>query len=287
MGAAEKTPQRNTQRLEKKSNVLFWRDQDFPGLEIRSSSYEVVAFPKHTHEAYSIGFVESGRSKVFLRGRSGVVNVGEIVLIHPNEVHACNPRDDSGWAYRMFYVRPELLQETAAALNIPLCQEPGFDRAAVQDPPLLSMLRKFHQSIVDKHFAGEKEALLLECFARLFRKHAGLKPPEADFSLSSQSMRQVKDWLHEHAAEKISLEQLAELTGMSRYSVLRGFKKATRLTPHEYQNQLRIAHAKDLLAAQTPIADVALELGFSDQSHFSNTFRRITGATPRQYKAAL
>ena len=266
--------------------VAFWRDPDINGLEIRSATYDVVCFPKHTHEGYSIGFVESGETTAFLRGRTDRVEVEDIVLIHPEEVHACNPRTGSGWAHRMFYLSEDLMRDAAEAMEAAYPTQPGFASPVVQDHVLLRLLRGLHLSLADKKLAPEKEGLLLDCLAHAFERYAGLRPKASGIA-SGKHIRTIKDWLRAHVAAKVSLAELAQATGLSRYAVLRSFRRATGLTPHAFQSQLRIGRAKHLLAGGAPIAQVALDTGFSDQSHFSNTFRRITGATPRQYQAAL
>jgi len=93
----------------------------------------------------------------------------------------------------------------------------------------------------------------------------------------------VKEVLRARLGEKVSLDELATHAGLSRFYLLRVFKAETGLGPHAFHTQLRIDCAKGLLLSGASIADAALESGFSDQSHFTNTFRRLVGATPGQY----
>lgn len=64
------------------------------------------------------------------------------------------------------------------------------------------------------------------------------------------------------------------------------FQAATGLSPHAYQNQLRVDLGKRLLAEGMDLSRVAAEAGFADQSHFTRVFRQYTGATPSQYRAS-
>ena len=96
-------------------------------------------------------------------------------------------------------------------------------------------------------------------------------------------IRQAMEYLAENLDQKMSLEAVARSAGLSRYHFLRIFKRETGLSPHLFRTLRRVDQAKKLLCNDTPLAETALMVGFSDQSHFTNTFRKYTGATPGQY----
>lgn len=264
--------------------VEFLRDPDLPGLEVRASSYKTVAYPKHTHAGYSVGYVESGGSTVFLRGRTDWLEQGEIVLIHPEEVHACNPARDGAWSNRMFHLDSGLIARAAASVLESETGELVFARPVVRNAQLLAGLRALHASVRQGEAALAKESLLLDCIARLLAMHAEPGRGDAEANHEPRTVRLAREWLHEHWAEPVRLADLAKATGRSEYAVLRAFRKATSLTPHAYQVQLRMAQARVLLAGGMPIAEVAVETGHTDQSHFTNVFRAQTAATPGQYQ---
>nr|WP_321512977.1 AraC family transcriptional regulator [uncultured Pseudodesulfovibrio sp.] len=97
----------------------------------------------------------------------------------------------------------------------------------------------------------------------------------------------VKEYLAANLSEKVSLGELSDVAHISRYHLLRIFQAAVGLSPHAYQNQLRVDLGKKLLAENQPISLVAVEAGFVDQSHFSRVFKQYTGATPQQYQAGV
>lgn len=93
----------------------------------------------------------------------------------------------------------------------------------------------------------------------------------------------ARDFLRQHFTRTVSLEELARLTGLSRFHLVRAFAKEFGLPPHAYQIHVQIERAKALLDAGVLPAVVAAETGFSDQSHFTRHFKKIAGMTPRQY----
>ena len=123
----------------------------------------------------------------------------------------------------------------------------------------------------------------METMAHLVPFYGNMRMKKTTSQIGNESIRHAKAFLSEDLDRKISLEDVALSAGLSRYHFLRVFKQSTGLSPHQYRTLLRIDLAKHLLRSGRPTAQVALDVGFSDQSHFSNTFRKFTGATPGQY----
>ena len=109
--------------------------------------------------------------------------------------------------------------------------------------------------------------------------HGGMKvyagPPTA-----------ARQYLDAHIGDNVSLMSLAVVVGLSPFHLCRVFKDAVGLTPHAYQDQLRVRRAKQLLTEQVPIAQAAVEVGFYDQAHLTRHFKRVVGITPGRYVAA-
>ena len=94
----------------------------------------------------------------------------------------------------------------------------------------------------------------------------------------------ARDFLAQDVSRPVSLAELAQAAGLSRYHLLRIFRRTFGMPPHAYQNQMRVELAKQLLRTETSIARTAQDAGFTDQSHFTRIFREYTGATPSQYQ---
>ncbi len=96
------------------------------------------------------------------------------------------------------------------------------------------------------------------------------------------------DHVREHYASRVSLAAAAKMCGMSKAVFGRAFKTAAGMALGNYLNQVRMTHAVALLEESgASIAEIALRLGFSDQSHFDRRFRRTFGRTPSQHRARL
>lgn len=265
------------------SDVRFWRDPALPGVEARRSSYTRQAFRTHTHETYSVGLVEIGSTRFTLDGQPHAAKAGQLVVIHPGAPHACNPDTGSGISYRMFYISPGWLQGAS-----PDETPPHFPKPVLDDPELYSLWDEMYDALVGGTAAETRQALLMACLRELTVRHAAPpgSMPTGAHRPEKPAMARVREHLAASAGERVSLDDLAQVAGLSRHHFLRRFKAATGLPPHTYQLQQAVEQAKALLAGGVPISQTALDAGFSDQSHFSRLFRQFTGATPRQYSSA-
>lgn len=257
--------------------VQFWRDPALPGVEVRSSSYTRQAFRTHTHTEYSIGLVAAGSTRFTLCHRPQQAQPGQMVLIHPGEPHACNPDTGSGISYLMFYVATGWL--CGAASGTP----PRFPQPVLDDPELFRAWQDLYEAFAASAPVSQRQALLMVCLHELVRRHAA---QTAEPRPENPAVSLARDHLANHADQRVPLDDLARLAGLSRHHFLRTFKAATGLPPHTYQLQQAVEKAKSLLAEGAPISQAALDSGFSDQSHFSRLFRQFTGATPQQYRRA-
>lgn len=134
---------------------------------------------------------------------------------------------------------------------------------------------------VEKEF--RKEELFFFLLQQLIEEYAQQQPifPESE---PSEQVTRVCEYLENNYMNSISLDDLSGLTGWSKYYLLRCFTKQKGISPYSYLETIRISKAKKLLEQGIMPIDVALQTGFSDQSHFSNHFKKFIGLTPKQYK---
>jgi AraC family transcriptional regulator len=123
---------------------------------------------------------------------------------------------------------------------------------------------------------------------RLIRHTTGSPrlPVSAGGVLPRRKLRTVIEYIMENLEGSPTLEQMAAVVHLSPYHFARQFKAATGLPPHQYVITRRVERAQHLLRAdgELGLAEVALRVGFSDQSKFSLHFKRIVGVTPRQFR---
>ena len=269
-------------------NIKFWRDPDLEGVETYRACQTRHVFPKHAHEdVYSIGLMEVGASHCLGQEKEETLTrAGQVVLINPGQVHSGVPYKMQPITYRMVYLDRGFVKKAAADALERNDFLPELRPYIVDNANMFVLLSKIYDLMAGNADLFEKESLVTLAIGRLVSEYAGISPLERSKGSNRRAIRLAKDFLSSSLDEKITLDQVAKAVGLSRYYFLRLFKQETGLSPHNFRTQLRIDRAKDLLLKGMPPAEVALETGFTDQSHLTNKFRQFTCATPMQYLSA-
>jgi AraC family transcriptional regulator len=149
--------------------------------------------------------------------------------------------------------------------------------------PLLRLCRQSRPSecSYDRLYAEGHALALLAVLAARF----GQPTPSARNVLPSRRLKVLTDYIEANLGNAISLAELASIAGMSQSQLVRAFRASTGNTPIEYVVRRRIKEARRLLVSTgVPVSEIAVGLGFADQSHFTRRFRVATGATPAQFR---
>ncbi|HLA11011.1 MAG TPA: AraC family transcriptional regulator [Pyrinomonadaceae bacterium] len=128
------------------------------------------------------------------------------------------------------------------------------------------------------------EGLMEEVLGHLVRKYGESETSIKSEGISSNKLETVMAYVSKNLSEKISLDEVGQIVGLSKYHFARVFRSMTGLSPHQYILRCRIERAKYLLSCGDSLPSISYSCGFSDQSHFTRTFRQMTGMTPRQFR---
>ena len=134
-------------------------------------------------------------------------------------------------------------------------------------------------------------AALSQLFAaHLVEKYTGTvaKTPIHRGGMPIHQLRKVEDYIAEHLADEISVEQLAELVELSPSHFAHVFKETTGVTPLQFITRQRITRAQQVIRETSrSLIDVGLEIGYTSPSHFAQVFRRVVGVTPTAFRNSL
>lgn len=261
----------------------FWCDPVLDNLEMLRATYVTHTFSRHTHEGYAIGVIESGVEEFTYQGAVHRAPAGSVVVIHPGEVHTGYAGTKAGWTYRMLYPNVTLIQKAVSELvGSGELQLPYFPNPVIHDRQLAAQLQKLHVAIENSTSPLERESRFVWTLAQMLTKYA-TRRPYAPIGQEHQVVQHIQDYLKANYINSISLQQLSRIANLKPLRLLRVFRKEVGLPPHTYLVQVRVARAKTLLSMKLPIAQVAADTGFTDQSHLTRHFKRLVGVTPRKY----
>ncbi len=240
-------------------------------------------FARHWHETYGVGLIERG-AQHSASGRGPVrAYAGDLITTNPGEVHDGRPLDGATRRWRMLYLEPALLASMAS--------RPGGALAIARpvihgDAPLAFALRRLFRAL-DAWAGGRIERLACdEALARLcgelLDRHATIAPAApARIELSG-----VRERLAGDLQDTPSLAELAAIAGVSRFQLLRRFEEVHGAPPHAWLLSQRAERARAAIQAGAPLAQVAADCGFADQSHMTRVFVRRYGVTPGAWRRA-
>ncbi|MGL6232988.1 helix-turn-helix domain-containing protein [Aeromonas rivipollensis] len=261
----------------------FWHDPALPFIEARAvQDGRHVCYDKHSHAHFSIGAITGGHSHYLNQRSLQEVGPGSLVLMNPEEVHACNPIADQPWSYLMFYLDTDWLRSQQEEAGLGSEFRP-FDMTASRDPLLYQGLQHLHHQLVQA-----PDPLAREVACHLFSRQllARLTPARWD-DRPPQHLQRAAELMQDDSASPLSLSQLSAVAGLTPSHFVRAFSQHYGMTPHAYLLDRRIRHARTLLKQGQPLAEVALASGFADQAYFQRQFKRRVAATPGQYRTQL
>ena len=276
-------------------------NEPFRVAEFESRPHQNVVPTVAEHRAFLLlesdgGAIRQQRDGVLFEGTR---RVGDIDIVPAGTRGHCHSQ--ARQKVIMVQLSPELLNRVArSAFDLGQAPEP-ITRFAVRDETLRNLILLLHAQTQERHDAPTRGGdLMLDSLATAFavqllhhhahaRHHLKLREPTCDTcgGLSATAQKQVLQWIEENLAEKLSLDAAANVVGLSRYHFLRAFKTSFGVTPHQYIIEQRVQRAKTLMnQPQLTLREIAGRCGFSDQSHLTRHFRRLTGLTPKTWEDA-
>ncbi|WP_397431399.1 AraC family ligand binding domain-containing protein [Pseudomonas chlororaphis] len=255
------------------------------GIETLRAHFTGHAYDPHWHDSYLVGVTEEGVQQFHCRRERFHSTPGKVFLLEPGEIHDGDAPTEGGFTYRMLYLDPQWLERELSALfeEAPADSQLSFANTLASDQRLaLATSTAFH-SLHHGELRIVRQSAMDQLLDQLTGHLHWRKRYHQDPRLPLVAHK-ARDYLHAHAQQDISLDELGAVCGVDRFRLTRAFKAAYGLPPHAYLVQLRLAKARRLLARGAQPAEVAMALGFADQSHMGRWFVRAYGLTPAAYR---
>ena len=242
--------------------------------------------PEHNHDHYEFFLITDGQCNHIVNNNSQFLEVGDFVLIRPNDTHRYELLNDMDCKFLNISCRNELIKDAFAYLS-------EFDYINELNTSPLPKIAKLSLSQKEELLASMEHFKMLSTIdikrARIFIKGLFIELLTKHFLYAQEVQKKNLPFWFENLLSKmqkkenfcIGLDALNSLSGRSQGHLNRVFRQHLGLTPTEYINQIRLSYAKNLiLTSETAIVEIAFESGFENLSHFYHQFKKHYHQTP-------
>jgi AraC family transcriptional regulator len=225
----------------------------------------------------------------------GQVRSSEVAIIPAGSSWTCRSEGPELPTMLLLYLRPLFVRAAAREMNfshneIGLTSQIGFKDKHICHVAMSLLYELTEANVVGRHYA---DSLATGLAIQLVRRYSSLRDIHVGHGgMAPHKLRKAIALIDHHLSDeeegRVALRAVARDVRMSYFHFSRAFKQSMGMTATNYIAERRIERAKKMLEeTELPISEIALRSGFSSQSHFTTAFRRLAGATPKAFRAAL
>ena len=247
----------------------------FQPIERVANRLVAAAFSPHRHDTYTVALTMAGVQAFNYRGAIRHSLPGQVLILHPDEIHDGHCRDEAGFSYWAAYVPPTHVQTVLGGAELPF-----VSNGVSANPALIGAAMRM---VIDCAGVADPDAYedALYDLAHAMNNASG-RAATVRIANRTAVMR-ARDFLETTVVFGARLDQLEQVTGCDRWQLSRDFRALLGTSPYRYLQHRRVDLAKQLLREGATLADAAHGAGFADQSHFGRTFRKAVGLTPKEW----
>lgn len=223
-------------------------------------------FPYHSHNSYIVGVVLDGCAEFCIDNRFSVLNKNDVYVVSSNTGMSMKPRNDFS------YVTICFKNNLAKMLSKYEIKRYYYSNLGCG---FLKISNDFQTKLIDEI-----------AFTDTIIKLLGLKILNAPLSPKNPTITKAMQYINDNCAEKFNLDRLAAEVFLSKYYLVRLFKREMGITPHQYYQQCKVRELKKMAPCFSQI-NIAYDLNFSTQSHMDNVFKKYMGITVKNYISSV
>jgi AraC-like DNA-binding protein len=261
--------------------LSVYRFSCFDGVEIKQASFLNKDFPTHFHHEWSLSLIKSGSEIIQSNNLEFQLHSDSLILLPPYLPHANKGHQNAGWEYASLYINKEAVQSIISGIYSYLPKGHDSSYTISYNKELVNI---FKQIIGKELTDSERELKIKKIIFSLLSEKETFDHNNSNKKIARKQINEIISFLKQNCEKKITLDDLSDQYKLDKYKLLRSFRASTGLTPQNYLTALRIEASKQLLFQRFPLVEVALETGFYDQSHFTNTFKKYVGVSPLSYQ---
>lgn len=277
--------------LYEKMNIF---DYDIPVIfhkDVLSPVEGPKSFALHWHEKIELLFFLTGEAVIRCHSEDFLAKAGDLVVINSNELHQGFCSGIRAEYYCIIFDAALLQSRRADACEEkyigPIAQNRIlFSNLVKSDPVVKSHIERLVREYSSRQLGYEiaVKAAIYELLLYLLRHHAKKMISSSEYEAQARNLNRFKgilEYIEEHYNERISIDGLSEMAGISRYYFCRLFKSITGNTLTAYLNGLRVNKAEEMLkSGAANVTEAALACGFDDLNYFSRIYKKYKSIAP-------
>lgn len=248
----------------------------------------------HNHDFYEIFFYISGKVTYVIEGKSYKLKPGDIILINNRELHRTIIESGEDYERIVIWIKPDYITNlNTDSTDLTMCFESSAKKKYNLLRPdtetlayLKTIVQKLEKAYYNSGFGSEvlKYAYVNELVVYLNKAYLYTKDEEIEVDIEyNQKISNIIKYINANLDSQLSLENISAQFYISKYHLLREFKKNTGFTIHRFIQKKRLIMARMLLKENVKVSEVSLVCGFGDYSNFIRTFKREYGISPKVF----
>ena len=266
----------------------FWEAPALPALSVIAAREHAHDYPFHLHDCTEIIWNHAGRVGVTCRGVTYELQAGDICVLAPNELHSTYVPSGSFCTSTLIHIPTPIFAATSQRLlstGARFSREPFF---VTRETALATSLPVFLDGIARTNDREEVENLASQLVAAILRAPTDIAASRLENAYWHPAVIRAREALSASINEEPAVADIAAEVGLNMRYFIALFKDGTGLSPHQFQIALRVDRARSLIQGRrTPLCEVAISSGFSDQSHLNRHFKRRYGFTPKAFQSSF
>jgi len=246
-------------------------------LEVLKAETNRHRFPVHCHSTLVIQLIEQGAD--WCSATNQVARQGEVFVHMPHTAHSGGTLSGRPLHYAAIYPTTKLVSDLLGILQVQIPSNLSF---VSRNQDLLALMRTLFVNLNHLHRVDTIKPLMTQVFQLVLKESQFVLSP-AEQAPPHAKIQIARNYLSQHCQRDVSIAELSERAQLSRFHLIRQFKKQLGITPRQFLISQRVAKAKVCLAGGMPICETAYECGFADQSHLNRCFKRVAGYAPGKF----
>lgn len=251
----------------------------FDNLEYISIENQTTDFPKHFHETFCISLIHNGIEQIEFSSQSFFSEKGSISITNPYEIHS-NPLIDKNISLKFdtIYLSNDLMKYLLNGKNI------SFVNHKINSERANNLFLEL------KNAMDTKNPKSIEFSLKLFVNTLKFYSQENEAEYTEQNFNdfnEINSYIEDNIYDKFCLDELSKMANINKYGFVKKFKASTGMTPMNYILMKKIFACKTFIEPSSELTELAYWYSFSDLAHFSKTFKRYIGVSPKKYQANI